>query len=66
VAAADRAGDEPRIGGEILVVADVDDQRLGHGSDQPGELFDIDAVGSGHGASFRKTGRDASAFRLMG
>ena len=54
VGAADRARDETRIGGEVLVGPDVDDERAVGRADQAGKLVGRNGVDRGHAASLSK------------
>ena len=65
-ASAGASRDQPRIGGEIVVVADVDDGGAVRRADEAGELFSGNGVDRRHDASSDWMGRDASACRLVG
>src|SRR5947207_15247855 len=66
VVAPDSTGDQPRVGGEILVGANVDQGRRVRRADQFGKLVWRYRGVDGHGCALVKTGRDTWACRLVG
>jgi hypothetical protein len=62
----DRAGNEPRIGRKIVVIANIDDGRAVRRADEAGELFRRNGIDRRHDASSVRVGRDTSACRLVG
>jgi len=63
---ANRPRDQARIGGKILVRADVDDDRSVGGANETSKFIDGNRIESRDAASLMKAGRDTSACRLMG
>src|SRR6187399_21464 len=61
-----RTGNEPRVSGKIVLVADVDDGWTVRSADEAGELFSGNGIDRRHDASSLWMGRDASACRLVG
>src|SRR6202040_4458377 len=61
------AGDEPRVGGKVLVGAHVDQGRRIRRADQAGKFVRCYGSREWHGCALvKETGRDTWACRLMG